>query len=240
MLAKIWEWLGDLERKTRRSFGTDISTPSKRFWSKVHYHLFDHAFLRTIWTNFWPLAPGVWRSNQPTHRRLAKYAQMGVKTVVNLRGEDRFAHYLFEKESCDALGLTLVNRKLWARSAAPRENIVAVIDALREAEKPLILHCKSGADRAGFVSAMYLMVFEDVPVETAMKQLSFKYIHLKHTKTGLQGYILRVYQARLALGEISFEDWIRQEYIPGILQTGWDTRRVERETAQELMTKALG
>jgi protein tyrosine/serine phosphatase len=165
---------------------------------------------------------------------------MGVKTVINLRGEDAFAHYLFEKESCEKLGLTLVNRKLWARSAAPRENIVAVIDALREAEKPLILHCKSGADRAGFVSAMYLMVFEDVPVETAMKQLSIKYIHLKHTKTGLQGYILRVYQARLALGEISFEDWIRQEYIPGILQTGWDPRRVERETAQELMTKALG
>ena len=140
MLAKIWARVEEAERRFRRSWGKVISTPAARRWALLHYNLFDHAFLRHVWTNFWPVAPGVWRSNQPTRRRFEKYAAMGIKTVVNLRGEDKHAHYLFEQEACAAYGLTLVNAKLWARTAAPRRRIVAVIDALRAAEDMPPLH----------------------------------------------------------------------------------------------------
>ncbi|ASP21279.1 tyrosine phosphatase family protein [Antarctobacter heliothermus] len=235
MLARLWSRLDKAERKLRRSFGTDISTPAARRWSRLHYHLFDHAFLRVLWTNFFQIAPGVYRSNQPTHRRFERYAAMGIKTVVNLRGEDRFAHYLFERESLQQLGMTMVDAKLWAREAAPRKRIVGVIDALRAAEKPMMFHCKSGADRAGFVAAMYLLVFEDVPIAEAKKQLGLRYIHLDFTKTGVQDYILRVYEARLSLGEIGFEDWIRTEYAAKIIQPAWDARRPEIDCARELM-----
>ena len=105
MLPKLWSRLDKAERRVRRSFGTDITDPSARRWSRFHYHVFDHAFLRTFWTNFWQVAPGVWRSNQPTHARFEKYAAMGIRTVVNLRGEEKRAHYLFEEESCRKLGL---------------------------------------------------------------------------------------------------------------------------------------
>lgn len=235
MLARLWSKLDKAERKLRRSFGTDISTPSARRWSMLHYHLFDHAFLRVLWTNFYQIAPGVYRSNQPDHRRLARYKAMGIKTIVNLRGEDRFAHYLLEQESCAALGLTLVDAKLWAREAAPRNKIVGVIDALRAAEKPLVFHCKSGADRAGFVAALYLLVFEGADIAEAKKQLGLKYIHLDFTKTGVQDYVLRVYEARLTLGEIGFEDWIRTEYRAKVIQPAWEARRPEIETAREMM-----
>ncbi|MCT4610109.1 MAG: dual specificity protein phosphatase family protein [Pelagimonas sp.] len=240
MLKKISTYLSDKERRLRYSFGHDISTPQALFWSKVHYNLFDHAFLRSFWTNFWPLAPGVWRSNQPTHRRFEKYAKMGIKTVINLRGEDRWAHYLLEKDSCEKLGLTLVNAKLWARHAADRAYIVDVIDKLRAAERPLMFHCKSGADRAGFVAAMYLLVFENAPIDEAIKQLGIKYIHLDFTKTGIQDYILRVYKARLSLGEIGFEDWIRTEYDAKPIQTGWDTKQAEADVARLLMDNKAG
>lgn len=235
MLAKLWTRLDEAERRFRRSWGRDIATPSGRRWARLHYHLFDHAFLRVLWTNFWPVSEGVWRSNQPTHARLTRYHAMGIKTVVNLRGEDGHAHYLFERESCEALGLTLVDAKLWARTAAPRERIVAVIDALRAAERPVMFHCKSGADRAGFVAAMYQMVFDDVPVQVARRQLGLKYIHLDFTKTGVQDYILHVYEARLALGQIGFEEWIRTEYEPGLIQQGWDGRKPAATVARALM-----
>src|SRR6056297_697764 len=163
MLARLWSRLDKAERRLRRSFGTDINDPAARRWSVLHYNLFDHAFLRSFWTNFFQIAPGVYRSNQPTHRRFIRYKAMGIRTVVNLRGEDRFAHYLLERESCEALGLTLVDAKLWAREAAPRKRIVHVIETLRAAERPLVFHCKSGADRAGFVAALYLLVFENAP-----------------------------------------------------------------------------
>lgn len=238
MLKTYWEKLENAERRLRRSFGKDISTPSARRWSAFHYHFFDHAFLRLFWTNFWQLSADVWRSNQPTHKRFQKYAAMGIKTVINLRGEDKHAHYLFEKESCEALGLTLVNAKLWARTAAPRERLLAVLDALRAAERPMMFHCKSGADRAGFVSAMYMMVFEGHSVEEAMKQLSIKYIHLDFTKTGVQDYILRVYQARLRISDIDFETWLRTEYHHRVIQTGWDDRNPEPDTATALIEHA--
>lgn len=237
MLGKFLTWIDNAERRLRHSFGKDIETPRGRFWSKVHYHIFDHAFLRVFWTNFWPVAPGVWRSNQPTHARFERYAAMGIKTVVNLRGEDGHAHYLFEKESCEQLGLTLLNAKLWAREAAPRKRILNVIDTLREAEKPLMFHCKSGADRAGFVAAMYLMVFEGRPVEEAKKQLGLKYIHLDFTKTGVQDYVLEVYEARLTLGQIGFEDWIRDEYSAKPMQAAWDKRELPFDTARMLMER---
>jgi protein tyrosine phosphatase (PTP) superfamily phosphohydrolase (DUF442 family) len=238
MLARLRERIDKAERRLRYSFGKDIEDPVKRRWSALHYNLFDHAFLRAVWTNFFEIAPGVYRSNQPTHRRFEKYAKMGIKTVINLRGEDSRAQYLFEEESCRKLGLTLVNAKLWARNTAPRSKIVAVIDALRAAEKPMMFHCKSGADRAGFVAAMYLLIFENASIEEAKKQLGIKYIHLDFTKTGVQDYILRVYEARLSLGEIGFEDWIRTEYASGILQEGWDTRKPELEMAATLRDRA--
>ncbi|MFP7673882.1 tyrosine-protein phosphatase [Marivita sp. S0852] len=224
MLGRLWTKIEDAERKLRRSFGKDITTPRARRWSKFHYHFFDHAFLRMFWTNFFEIAPGVYRSNQPTHARFEKYKAMGIKTVINLRGEDKHAHYLFEKETCDALGLTLLNAKLQARHAVSRKKIVHVIDTLRQAEKPFVFHCKSGADRAGFVAALYLMVFEDQPVDVARKMLSLKYIHLDFTATGVQDYILDVYAARVARCPIGFEDWIRTEYDGKAIQAGFDSK----------------
>ena len=224
MLSKLLTKFDNWERRVRYSFGKDISTPRARRLSKLHYHLFDHAFLRILWTNFWEIAPGVYRSNQPTHARFEKYAAMGIKTVINLRGADGHAHYLFEEESVNQLGMTLVNAKLWARHAAGPEYILAVIDALRAAEKPVMFHCKSGADRAGFIAATYLLVFEGASVDEARKMLAFKYVHLKFTKTGVQDYILRTYKARLTRGHIPFEDWIRSEYDPQAIQAGFDAK----------------
>lgn len=231
MLIKLWDKIETAERRFRRSFGKDISTPRTRMLSKLHYNVFDHAFLRLFWHNFWQIAPGVWRSNQPTHARFEKYAKMGIKTVITLRGEEKYSHYLFEKESCEQLGLTLEHAKLWARMAPSAERITHLIDTMRAAEKPMMFHCKSGADRAGFASAVYLMVFEGVPVEEARKQMGLKYAHLEFTKTGIQGYILDTYAARNRRAPIAFEDWVRDEYNSKTVQAGFDAKRPVEEVA---------
>lgn len=238
MLKAIWTWLDESERRVRRSFGKDISTPWGRFVGHVHYHVFDHAFLRIFWTNFEEIAPGVYRSNHPTHRRLKKYRDMGIKSVLSLRGEEKFAHWLFEKESCETLGLKLHTAKLWARHAAKPSKIANVLDEIRKIERPFVFHCKSGADRAGFVAAMYLMVFEGQSVQEARRMLSFKYLHMKHTKTGVQDYILDVYEARTAEDPIGFEDWLRTEYRGARTNEAWENRRSPESTAKMLRDRA--
>lgn len=239
MFKAMMTWIEDRERKLRRSFGKDISTPSGRFWGHVHYQIFDHAFLRVPWTNFFQIAPGVYRSNHPGPARLKRYRDMGIKSVITLRGEEKFAHYLFEKEACEKLGLKFHVTKMWARNATKRERIQAVLDAIRDVEKPFVFHCKSGADRAGIVAAMYLMVCEDVPVEEARAQLGMKYLHMKWTKTGVQDYILDVYEARKNADPIDFETWLGTEYRAQRLNDAWDRRDSPAQCAHMLRDLAL-
>jgi protein tyrosine/serine phosphatase len=229
MLNKIHAQLKSWERGLRQSFGKDISTPSGRRWAVFHNNFFDHAFLRVPWTNFYEIAPGVYRSNHPTHRRLVKYKAMGIKAVLNLRGVTPYAETLFEQESCDQLGLELHFAKMWARKAPERQYILAMIEKLRTLPRPFMFHCKSGADRAGFAAVAYLLIFEKAPVEVAKKQLSIKYVHLDFTKTGIQDYIVALYAERLKRGEIGFEEWIATEYDPVIIQKGWDERVPARD-----------
>ena len=74
------------------------------------------------------------------------------------------------------------------------------------------MHCKSGADRAGFASVLYLLVIEGRPMPEARKMLGVKYIHLKWSRTGILDFILDLYETRNAQSPIGFEDWVANEY----------------------------
>lgn len=222
MVKQLIKRVKDWERGTRAYYNTDLSTPEHRRRANIYNLWFDHAVLRTFWTNFWPVAPGVYRSNQPTHRRFEKLKAMGIRSVLNLRGAGGAAHYLVEEESCRQLGLTLVNCTLHARFAAPREDILAVIQAFREIEKPFVMHCKSGADRAGFASVLYLLVIEGRSMEEARKQLGVKFLHLKKSRTGILDFILDCYEARNAQSPISFEHWVATEYDQQDMQDAFE------------------
>ncbi|MEM7732240.1 MAG: tyrosine-protein phosphatase [Pseudomonadota bacterium] len=204
--------IGDWERNLRAYYNTDLSTSENRRRAHIYNMWFDHAVLRKFWTNFHPVADGVYRSNQPTHERFVKLKAMGIKSILNLRGESNAAHHLVEAESCRELGLNLVNVTLLARYAAPAENILKTIDAFRAIEKPFVLHCKSGADRAGFASAIYLLVIEGRPLREARRMLSARYIHFSWSKTGVLDHIFDLYEARTAKGPIPFEAWVATEY----------------------------
>lgn len=220
LFKRITTW----ERDLRKSFNTDLSTPENRRRAHIYNLWFDHAVLRGIWTNQFEIAPGVWRSNHPTHKRFAKLKAQGFKSILNLRGSGGAAHYLTEQESCAKLGLTLVDVRLNARNAAPRKDIQAVIDAFRSIERPFMMHCKSGADRAGFASAIYLMVIEGRPVAEARRMLSLRFWHVKQSRTGVLGYILDLFEARHAETGIGFEEWIQTEYDNKAVQRDFEAK----------------
>ena len=218
----LFKRISDWEQRLRASYNTDLSTSENRRRANIYNLWFDHAILRTVWTNFYPVAPGVWRSNHPTHRRFEKLKAMGIRTVLNLRGAAGAAHYLTEEESCRKLGLTLVNVTLHARYAAPRKDILHLLEVFRDIEKPFVMHCKSGADRAGFASAIWLLVMERRPVAEARRMLSLKYVHIRRSRTGVLDHILDVYEARQREDGIGFETWVRDEYDPERIQAEFE------------------
>ncbi len=217
MIRKLIKVLDRKERKFRGSFGRDITDPQERKRSQWHANWLDHGILRKRWHNFASVASGVYRSNHPDHGRFEAYAAMGIKTVLNLRGVAQQPHYLFEVESCEVLGMTLVTTQMAARRAPRVKELVDLIAAFHTIERPFLMHCKSGADRTGLAAAIYLMMYEDAPLELARKQLSFRYLHIRRTKTGILDHFLDVYAARLARSPITIDDWIRTEYDPAAL-----------------------
>jgi len=68
------------DRGTRLPSDNDLADRGQRrraFWAN---QFLDHAILRHVWSNFDQIAPGVYRSNQPGHWRLKRYAKMGIHT----------------------------------------------------------------------------------------------------------------------------------------------------------------
>lgn len=131
--------------------------------------------------NFAPVVEGaVYRSNQPTPERLADYqASYGIKTVLNLRGaapdEDWYAE---EKRATEALGMTLVDVPLSSTRELSDQELRQLAEVLRTADKPILIHCRSGSNRTGLASAIYLAAIEEVGTDKAGQQLSLRYGHV--------------------------------------------------------------
>ncbi len=235
MIGNILKTLDNFERNVRNSFGNDISTKKGRFWANVHFQLMDHAFLRIFWNNFHQISDCAYRANQPSPSHLKSYKKLGIRSVLSLRARANQSYDLFEEHYCKRLNLNLVYSPISSSSAPSSEKLVNLINVMHDLPKPFVLHCKSGADRAGLVSALYLIVEKKRPVLEAKKQLSFKYLHLDFTKTGILDYIFDVFLERLKIGNIDFLDWIKQEYNSEILNSSFKSRIEYGRTAIDLM-----
>jgi len=212
MFDRLWGRIEKAESKLRNRFGNSLDTPWQRFLSHIHFQLMDHGFLRIIWTNFYQFAPGAYRSNQPSPRRIKKYADRGIRTIVNLRGSPSQSHFLLEKEACKKFGVELINCSMWARSLTPKHFIIELFDVFDKIEKPFVVHCKSGADRASLAAAFYLIYSQGYTVSETRNQFSLKYLHLKFSRTGVLDFLMDVYEKEGEAKNISLRDWITSHY----------------------------
>lgn len=199
----------------------EFSTPAgrKRAWRELM--LSDHGFLRKLYDNTHEVAEGkMWRTYQPSPQNLANWKKRGIKTVINLRGPKPNGILFLEEEACVKLGLTLINFRVFSRDAPSKEILQNAKSLFDEIEYPAIMHCKSGADRAGLMATLFLFFHEDVPLDKALEQLTFKYGHVKHGKTGVIDFAFAKYiefaeEHGIALSDVEgFFDWVETHYDP--------------------------
>ena len=183
----------------------------------------DHGFLRVAWHNQHQIADGVWRSNQPGPGRIAKLAEQGIKTIINLRGPRDDGGWQLEAEACKKAGITLFDFAARSRAAPSKSMLHDAKSLFAEIDKPVLMHCKSGADRAGLMSALYLLIVENQPAHIAMQQLAWKYGHVKAAKTGLLDAFFAAYLPYEKDG-MAFYDWVDQIYDPATLTTQFQTQ----------------
>lgn len=172
----------------------------------------DHAVLRLVWTNFHAVIPGkVYRCNHPTPARLRRaVSKLGLRTLVNLRGHRQCGSDALSRNAAAQIGITHLDMAFESRGAPHKDRILRFAQMYRELQFPMLMHCKSGADRAGLASALVIM-FEGGTAEQALGELSWRYLHFRRSRTGiLDAFFLR-YQAQ-AEGRIPFMDWVKHEY----------------------------
>lgn len=191
----------------------DISTTSGRVRAWLDMHLVDHGAIRAVYNNLYNLGGGMYRSSQPSPAQLRKYREkLGLRTVINLRGAHGYGSYALEKEACAQLGITLHDIKLYSRTPPEIEEVHAMDDLFKSLEYPALLHCKSGADRAGIGAALYRILHLGHRVEDAMSELGWKYGHFKGAKTGVLDFFFATYVARNRQSPICFLEWVDTEY----------------------------
>jgi len=89
--------------------------------------------------------------------------------VINLRGSSE-KEIEREQSVADELGVKFVSIYLSGKRLATVSELSELISALENAETPVLLHCRSGIDRAGMASALAAMVIGNVDYSMAKWQ----------------------------------------------------------------------
>jgi len=177
----------------------------------------DHGLVRAIYLNQHRLGTQAWRSAQPAPHDIARFKRLGIKTVVNLRGESATGGHWLEVAACERHGINLEICKLRSRAAPTVAELLRARDVLQRIEYPIAVHCKSGADRAGLMSVLYMHLIEKQPIEQAVAQLSWKFGHIKQADTGVLDHFFEHYMAANRDKPIGFYDWVENVYEPKVV-----------------------
>lgn len=120
-----------------------------------------------------------YRSNQPDPVRIASLQKLyGIRTIINLRGPEPGSKWYDEEiAAAKTLGIRHADFEMSAsRQLSPAETR-QLIALMANAEKPVLIHCKSGSDRTGLAAALYVAAIAKGGENKAERQMSIAYGH---------------------------------------------------------------
>ena len=219
--------------------GFDLTTGAGRRRAVADYLWKDHAYLRLGFSNAHWISDELVRSNQPWPFQFKGWADRGIRTVINLRGGVHTSFRALEVDACARHGLELVDFVIASRDVPTAEKVIGAKRLFETVKYPALMHCKSGADRAGIMAVFYKHFREGQPIRKAIQQLSPKYLHVRAGLTGVLDYIFARYLAEGEPAGLSFLDWVQSPaYDPVAIKADfrgqwWGTLLSERLLRRE-------
>ena len=186
----------------------DLSTPGGRLSTTLNYLWNDHAYLRLGFSNAHWISDELVRTSQPWPFQLAEWKRRGVKTIINLRGGFDSCFHALEKAASQLPSLSMVDFTITSREVPSRARVHGAKELFETIEYPALMHCKSGADRAGIMSVFYMHFRQGKTIREALEQLSLKYLHIKQGKTGVLDYTFERYLAEGEPAGQTFLEWV--------------------------------
>ncbi len=116
--------------------------------------------------NLYKVSDSVYRSEQPTAQDFRELEKAGFKSVLNLR----YSHS--DEDAAQGTQLKLYSVPMMALTMEEGK-FVQAMKILRDAPKPILVHCQHGSDRTGAVIALYRILFQNWEKADAVLELKY-------------------------------------------------------------------
>ncbi len=133
----------------------------------------------------------------------------------------------------------MVDFVVTSREVPSRARVLGARQMFETIEYPALIHCKSGADRAGIMSVLYAHFRLGQPIREALAQLSPKYLHVRQGLTGVLDYVFERYLSEGEPRGQSFVQWVESDaYDPVAIKKDfraqwWGTLLTEKLARRE-------
>jgi uncharacterized protein (TIGR01244 family) len=119
--------------------------------------------------NFHQVNETLYRGAQPQPGGVKKLSELGIKTVINLRGASEDTQK--EQAEAEAAGMRYFNIPMSALGRPTDEQIKRVLTVIEARENwPVFVHCQRGADRTGVIVAVYRILRDQWTADQAIDE----------------------------------------------------------------------
>ena len=165
-----------------------MNTRAKKWTLRIIFFLIFAYFVNytsvyRITENFYEVDPGkFYRSAQLAPDELtAIIDKYKIKTIISLRGAPTSFKWMGrEVEIAKEKNVNFIDVGYTVHYFPSTEQLRRFANALMTAERPILVHCKTGSDRTGEATAVYAIEYMNEKNEEAINNhLNFKYWHVK-------------------------------------------------------------
>src|SRR5499427_198499 len=115
----------------------------------------------------------LFRGAQPRGEGLKELKNLGITTIVDLRGEDP-DKISWERKEAESLGIRFVSIPVSGWSPPSNDQVAAFLAIFRNNPKEKVfVHCRFGDDRTGVFVATYRMAYDGWPAQQAINEMYF-------------------------------------------------------------------
>jgi tyrosine-protein phosphatase SIW14 len=111
----------------------------------------------------------IYRSNRPeTYEDISQIRKLGIHSIISLENNPLVVKV--EKDLVRHFGISFQNFPMSEISSPTSEQLIRVVHLINTSLKPVLVHCRRGVDRTGYVIAAYRMLEEGWSYKRAIKE----------------------------------------------------------------------